>query len=105
MKIRQLTIVVFSALVLMIIAAAPGASIVFSQNATQAPTVAPSPTIPPTVMAGGTGCAANATKLVWYVGLGSGGNPEEIQAETEWLDKFNKSHTEACVQLQIVHNQ
>src|SRR5258707_158785 len=90
MKIRQFTIVVFSALVLMIIAAAPGASVVYSQNATQAPTVAPSPTIVPTIMAGGTGCAANATKLTWYVGLGSGGNPEEIKAETAWLDTFNQ---------------
>src|SRR5438046_3099468 len=29
--------------------------------------VPPSPTVPPTVVAGGEGCAATATKLTWYV--------------------------------------
>jgi len=101
MKIRQRTTVIFSFLLLLAVAAAPGASIVYGQTGTQPP---PTATTVPTLMAGGTGCAPNATKLVWYVGLGSGGNPEEIKAETAWLDKFNASQTEGCVQLQVVHN-
>src|SRR6266566_7645500 len=41
-----------------------------------ATSVPPSPTVPPTVVAGGEGCAATATKLTWYVGLGAGGDAD-----------------------------
>ncbi len=103
MKLKQRTIMVFSVLALLVLAAAPGASVVYSQTAapTQPP---PTATTVPTQVFAGTGCAANATKLVWYVGLGSGGNPDEIKKETAWLDNFNKSQTDACVELQVVHN-
>src|SRR6266513_2395256 len=67
-------------------------------------TVPPTPTVPPTVIAGGEGCAASATKLVWYVGLGAGGDADVIPKEKDWVDKFNKSQTDACVTLQVVHN-
>ncbi len=104
MKIRQLTVVIFSALVLLLIAAVPGTSIVYSQNATQAATVAPSPTIPPTVVSSGEGCAAGAPKVTWFVGLGGGTDAPVIPKEKAWVDKYNKSQTFACVILQVVHN-
>jgi multiple sugar transport system substrate-binding protein len=66
--------------------------------------VPPTPTVPPTVIAGGEGCAASATKLIWYVGLGAGGDADVIPKEKDWVDKFNKSQTDACVTLQVVHN-
>src|SRR5579859_5653827 len=94
MNLRQRTTVVFSVLVMLVLAAAPGAS-VFSQTA--APTQPPTPTVVPTQMIGGANCAAGAASLTWYVGLGSGGNPDEITKETAWLDNFNKSQTDACV--------
>jgi multiple sugar transport system substrate-binding protein len=62
------------------------------------------PTVVPTVQAGGEGCASGATKLTWYVGLGAGGDANVIPKEVAWVDKFNKSQTEACVTLQVVHN-
>src|SRR5258708_6612046 len=104
MKIRQLKVVIFSALVLLLIAAVPGTSIVYSQNATQAATVAPSPTIPPTVVSSGEGCAAGAPKVTWFVGLGGGTDATVTTKEKEWVDKYNKSQTFACVILQVVHN-
>src|SRR6476646_12215136 len=63
-----------------------------------------SPTVPPTVIAGGEGCAANATKLTWYVGLGAGGDADVIPKEKAWVDNFNKTQTDACLLLQVVHN-
>jgi multiple sugar transport system substrate-binding protein len=71
---------------------------------TAAPVAAVSPTVPATVVAGGEGCAASATKLTWYVGLGAGADADVIPKETAWVDKFNKSQTEACLTLQVVHN-
>src|SRR5207249_11968747 len=64
----------------------------------------PTPTIPPTVVAGGVGCASSATKIVWYVGLGAGGDADVIPKEKAWVDKFNKAQTDACITLQVVHN-
>jgi multiple sugar transport system substrate-binding protein len=62
------------------------------------------PTVVPTVVAGGEGCAPSATKLTWYVGLGAGGDADVIPKEKDWVDKFNKSQTDACLTLQVVHN-
>ncbi len=71
---------------------------------TAAPVAAASPTVPATVVAGGEGCAASATKLTWYVGLGAGADADVIPKETAWVEKFNKSQREACLTLQVVHN-
>ncbi|MDQ2807139.1 MAG: extracellular solute-binding protein, partial [Chloroflexota bacterium] len=60
--------------------------------------------IVPTFVAGGEGCAAGAVKLNWYVGLGAGADADVIPKEKAWADKYNKSQTEACVSLQVVHN-
>ncbi|HET6313751.1 MAG TPA: hypothetical protein VFH60_07945, partial [Chloroflexia bacterium] len=71
---------------------------------TAAPVAAVSPTVPPTVLAGGEGCAAGATKLTWYIGLGAGADADVIPKEKAWVDNFNKSQTEACLTMQAVHN-
>ncbi|MGB8645506.1 MAG: extracellular solute-binding protein [Anaerolineae bacterium] len=73
-------------------------------TATTAATVAPTATTVPTVIAGGEGCAPTATKITWYVGLGAGGDAPVIPKEKAWVDKYNKSQTDACVTLQVVHN-
>src|SRR5439155_21459936 len=73
--------------------------------ATDTPAAVPaSPTVPPTVLAGGEGCAANAPKVTWYVGLGTGADADQIPKEKAWVDNFNKTQTDACVLIQIVHN-
>ncbi len=64
----------------------------------------PAPTLVPTVVSGGVGCASGAPKVTWFVGLGSGTDADVIPKEKAWVDKFNKSQTDACVVLQIVHN-
>jgi multiple sugar transport system substrate-binding protein len=73
-------------------------------NTPAADSAPPSPTVPPTVVTGGEGCAPGATRLVWYVGLGAGGDAEVIPKEKAWVDNFNKSQSEACLILQVVHN-
>jgi multiple sugar transport system substrate-binding protein len=55
-------------------------------------------------MSGGEGCAPNAPKITWFVGLGGGTDPAVIPQEKAWVDKYNKSQTYACLILQIVHN-
>jgi len=68
------------------------------------PTQVPTPTIPPTVVTGGEGCAPGSTKVIWYIGLGAGTQPDDVAKEKAWADKFNKSQTEACVIMQVVYN-
>ncbi|MGE5265296.1 MAG: ABC transporter substrate-binding protein, partial [Acidobacteriota bacterium] len=72
---------------------------------TTAPTVAapPTNTPPATVMFGGTPIAGR-TQVVWYVGLGAGGDPEVIPKEKAWVEKFNASQNEIQLILQVVHN-
>src|SRR5437773_2546576 len=84
--------------------AATAAATAAAATDTPAPAAMTSPTVPPTVLAGGQGCASSATKLTWYVGLGAGGDPDVIPKEKDWVDKFNKSQTDACLTLQVVHN-
>jgi multiple sugar transport system substrate-binding protein len=71
---------------------------------TAVPAAALTPTVPPTVLAGGEGCASGSTKVTWYVGLGAGGDANVIPKQAAWVDNFNKSQTEACLTLQVVHN-
>ncbi len=85
-------------------AAEPTATTVPAAGDATATTAPPSPTVQPTVISGGEGCAASATKLTWYVGLGAGGDADVIPKEKDWVDKFNKSQTDACLTLQVVHN-
>lgn len=68
------------------------------------PTAVPTPTIPPPVLTEGEGCAPNATKVVWFIGLGAGSQPNDVVKEKAWAEKFNKSQTEACVILNVVYN-
>jgi multiple sugar transport system substrate-binding protein len=97
---KQRSTIIYAILALLIIMVAPGATFVHSQS----PTDTPTPTLVPTVVLGGEGCAANAPKITWYVGLGAGTDADVIPKEKAWVDAFNKAHTEACVTLQIVHN-
>jgi len=72
--------------------------------ATAAAATAVPPTAVPTVIAGGTNCAATATKLTWFVGLGAGTDVPVIPKETAWTDAFNKANPDICLQLQVVQN-
>ena len=84
-----------ASMILAACATAPTVAPATSAPATAAPTVAPSPTVMPTVISGGEGCAANAPKITWFVGLGGGTDPAVIPQEKAWVDKYNKSQTYA----------
>jgi multiple sugar transport system substrate-binding protein len=68
------------------------------------PTAVPTPTIPPPVLTGGEGCDPAATKVTWFIGLGAGTQPGDVEKEKAWVDNYNKSQKEACVIMNVVYN-
>jgi multiple sugar transport system substrate-binding protein len=82
---------------------APGTA---SPAASQA--VAPSPTEPPAVTAEPlpeTGPGPNGGVVVrWFVGLGAGGQPQQLQAESEFVNAFNASQKDVYIALEIYNN-
>jgi multiple sugar transport system substrate-binding protein len=84
---------------------APAATPVPEATATaEQPTAVPTPTIPPPVLTTAEGCAPGSTQVVWYIGLGAGTQPNDVDKEKAWVDAFNKSQTEACVIMNVVYN-
>jgi len=78
-------------------------------EATEAPaegeaTAVPTPTFPPPVLTGGEGCAPEATQVTWFIGLGAGSQPNDVEKEKAWVDAYNASQTEACVIMNVVYN-
>ncbi len=71
---------------------------------TKAPTAVPTATIPPPVTTGTEGCAAGATKVVWFIGLGTGSQPDQVTFEKNWVDKYNKSQKDVCLTMNVVFN-
>src|SRR5687768_6828425 len=65
-------------------------------EATEAPaegeaTAVPTPTIPPPVLTTGEGCDPAATQITWFIGLGAGSQPNDVEKEKAWVDKYNAS--------------
>jgi multiple sugar transport system substrate-binding protein len=69
------------------------------------PTAVPTATFPPPVLTGGEGCDPAATKVTWFIGLGAGTQPNDVEKEKAWVDAYNASQTEACVIMNVVYNQ
>jgi multiple sugar transport system substrate-binding protein len=69
------------------------------------PTAVPTATFPPPVLTGGEGCDANATRVTWFIGLGTGSQPNDVEKERAWVDAYNASQTEACIIMNVVFNQ
>jgi multiple sugar transport system substrate-binding protein len=89
--------------------AAPAASEAASEApaATEAPaepTAAPSPT-PVAVNTFDEQAAAGRTVIRWFVGLGAGGQPAQIEAQQAAVDQFNQSQQEIYLALEIVQNE
>ncbi|MBM3134955.1 MAG: extracellular solute-binding protein [Chloroflexi bacterium] len=105
-----LSLVVIAAMVLSACGPAPTPTPVPTPTKAPAPAeptkaAPPTPTpLPTPVLTKGEGCAAGSTKVVWYVGLGAGTQADQIPVEQAWVDKFNKSQSEACVILNVVFN-
>ncbi len=71
---------------------------------TKVPTPVPTATIPAPVVTTGEGCAAGSTKVSWFIGLGTGSQPDQVTYEKQWVDKYNKSQKDVCLTLNIVFN-
>jgi multiple sugar transport system substrate-binding protein len=67
-------------------------------------TVPPTPT-PVAVDTFNPAAANGRTVVKWYVGLGTGAQPPQIEAEKKVVDQFNASQSSIYVNLQIVDNR
>jgi len=76
----------------------PGAS----EAAAASPTAAPAITAPPidTTAPGPNG----GVVVRWFVGLGAGGQPQQLQAEAEFVNAFNASQKDVYIALEIYNN-
>jgi multiple sugar transport system substrate-binding protein len=51
------------------------------------------------------GGECSGQKVRWYIGLGAGGNPEEIEKEKTFVEKFNGQYGDQyCLVMDIVQN-
>jgi multiple sugar transport system substrate-binding protein len=69
------------------------------------PSASPSavPTLTPVASASGT---AGKTTVVWFIGLGAGTQPNQLQAETDFVNHYNAVNTDNLdLQLEIIHEQ
>jgi multiple sugar transport system substrate-binding protein len=74
-------------------------------EATSAPAATAAPTNTPVALDTFDAAAAgNRTVVKWYVGLGTGGQPAQIEVERKVVDDFNKSQDKIYLALQIVDN-
>lgn len=48
--------------------------------------------------------AQEPVKVVWYVGLGAGGQPEQVEAQNQVVADFNAAHPDIVLEIQIVDN-
>ncbi|HEY8800952.1 MAG TPA: hypothetical protein VIM20_10175 [Candidatus Limnocylindrales bacterium] len=75
---------------------APAASSAASASA--APAITPVP-LPPNAPGPNGG-----TVVSWFVGLGAGGQPQQLAAEANFVDAFNKSQKDVYISLEIYNN-
>jgi multiple sugar transport system substrate-binding protein len=76
----------------------PSASTGVAASATPPPAVTPEP-LP------ATGPGPNGGVVVrWFVGLGAGGQPQQLQAESEFVNAFNASQKDVYIALEIYNN-
>ena len=73
-----------------------------SQAAVASATAAPAITAPPidTTAPGPNG----GVVVRWFVGLGAGGQPQQLQKEAEFVDAYNKSQKDVYIALEIYNN-
>jgi multiple sugar transport system substrate-binding protein len=75
---------------------APAASTAASASAAPAITAVPLPPNAPGPNGG--------TVVSWFVGLGAGGQPQQLAAEANFVDAFNKSQKDVYISLEIYNN-
>src|SRR6188474_1208769 len=82
--------------------AAPSSQPASSEAAAPSPTEAPAITAPPidTSAPGPNG----GVVVRWFVGLGAGGQPQQLQAEAEFVNNYNNSQKDVYIALEIYNN-
>ena len=75
----------------------PSAAVV-TPSATPAPAVTPVP-LPPDQPGPNGGVV-----ISWFVGLGAGGQPQQLQAEADFVNKFNAGQKDVYISLEIYNN-
>jgi multiple sugar transport system substrate-binding protein len=80
---------------------APASQAAASEAAAASPTAAPAVTAEPLPQ----GPGPNGGVVVrWFVGLGAGGQPQQLQAESEFVNAFNASQKDVYIALEIYNN-
>ena len=101
LSLHILTLFVLLSLILGACTPAPTAvptTVLAEEEPTTVPTDAPaeSPTDTPAPAAG------EPVKIRWFVGLGTGTNPDQIDPEKAVVEEFNKTHTDIQIELEVV---
>jgi multiple sugar transport system substrate-binding protein len=68
-----------------------------SESATEAATVAPTLNLKPTPT-----LKAGQTQVRWFIGLGTGTDPDQLDAEQKVVDEFNATHPDILLTMEIV---
>ncbi len=80
-------------------------SLILTACAPSAPAGAPPAADAPTTDAADGAASEGKTKVVWYIGLGAGSNPEQVEKENVFVEEFNKNHPSIELETIIVPNQ
>jgi len=67
------------------------------------PSASAPPAITPAPIAAGPG-PNGGTVVSWFVGLGAGGQPQQLAAEAEFVNNFNNSQKDVYISLEIYNN-
>jgi multiple sugar transport system substrate-binding protein len=84
--------------------AAPAAS-ASQAAASAAATAAPTPLVTPAPVAADVPGPNGGQVIRWFVGLGAGGQPQQIAAQTDFVNKFNAAQKDVYLALEIYDNK
>jgi len=70
-----------------------------------APSASPTPLVTPVPIAADQPGPNGGTVVRWFVGLGTGGQPQQIATQTDVVNKFNASQKDVYISLEIYDNK
>ena len=83
---------------------APSTAATTAPSAAAAATATPPPAVtPPPLVADAPGPNGGVV-ISWFVGLGAGAQPQQLQAEAAFVDKFNASQKDVYIAIEIQNN-
>ena len=103
------TMFVLAAMVAIVVAACGGTTATQSPSpsvaASAAATVAPTPLVTPVPVKPDEPGPNGGTVVRWFVGLGAGGQPQQIAAQTTVVNDFNNAQKDIYISLEIYDNK